>query len=46
MAIEGNTALTRFEHDGWIQGIKPIDPARVLCYILPFADAGLLAEAA
>lgn len=45
-AIEGNTSLTRFDHDGWIQAIKPIDPARVLCYILPFADEGVLSNAA
>src|SRR5947209_17890812 len=32
-AIEGNTALMRFEHDGWIQAVKAIDSTRVVCYV-------------
>jgi hypothetical protein len=39
-AIEGNTSLTRFEHDGWIQAVKPIDTARVLCYVRPVPSWG------
>lgn len=45
-AIEGNTSLTRFEHDGWIQAIEPIDRARVLCYIRPFEKEDALSDAA
>ena len=45
MAIEGNTALTRFGHDGWIQAVKAIDTTRVLCYVRPVV-AEVVANAA
>lgn len=46
LAIEGNTSLDGFSHEGWIQALKPIDPARVLCYIAPLPPTPAAAAAA
>lgn len=44
-AIEGNTSMSTFEHDGWIQALKVIDAARVLCCVRAVA-AQVVADAA
>jgi hypothetical protein len=38
LSIEGNTTLGKYETTGYVQALKRIDPARVLCYIDPEAS--------
>jgi hypothetical protein len=35
LSIEGNTTLGKYEVNGYVQALKRVDPARVLCYIDP-----------
>ena len=32
-AIEGNTVIGPFDRNGFVQALKEVDPARVLCYV-------------
>jgi hypothetical protein len=35
LSIEGNTTLGKYDTNGYVQALKRVDTARVLCYILP-----------
>lgn len=36
-SIEGNTTLGKYDRNGYVQTLKQVDTARVLCYIAPSA---------
>lgn len=44
LAIEGNTGFGGMERNGWLQTLKQVDPARVLCYIAPVRAAGSIIQ--
>jgi hypothetical protein len=35
MSIEGNTTLSRYDRNGFVQALKEVERDRVLCYIRP-----------
>jgi hypothetical protein len=35
LSIEGNTTITTFDRNGFVQTLKEVDVSRILCYITP-----------
>lgn len=42
-SIEGNTTLGKYDRNGFVQTLKEIDTARVLCYIAPALASSVMA---